>query len=406
MLKKMLRRQVQSFVYRCLLRELPKPYEHVTGYCWRSRLPIRRSAATASDVPDDSSLLLFEDQRYLGPPNSRRKYIESIGRGWYCEADQVVYFSTADNTDPNDNQRDYAYSTSRWLHSRNSGAANNLLRRETTDAAIARDVEYALGGMKYQDICQEVGIHGFIGKSVLEIGPGPSCAWALLLACRGADVTVVDPYPALWDESYHPAFFAALLTAVGDLPDMDPTPIRNMLDDREFSERVLRRHDDPIEQSELRDESFDFVFSNAVGEHFYDSAAAFRQLYRVTKPGGWGFHWIDFRDHRDFTSPLEYLLMSESEFAREFGLRRGEIGNRLRADEMSAIVERAGFEIVRREQTILADGPYLEAFVPRLRNSASPYRDTSQEELQVLGELLVLRKPDRLATGSDSRLSN
>ena len=394
MLKNLLRKQAQSFVYQLLLRELPKPYEHVGGCCWRSRLADLRRDSLEDDATQCSTLLLFEDRRYLGPANSRRTHIESIGRGWYCHEDASVYFSTPDNTNPNDNRRAYAYSTSPWLHSRNSGAANNLLRRETSDAAIARDVEYALGGIKYQAICRELGINDLAGKSVLELGPGPSCAWSLLLACCGASVSVVDPYPAAWDESYHPIFFSALRKAIGDLSGTDVTPISNLLDDREFSQRVIRRHDDPVEQLELPNDSFDIVFSNAVGEHFYDSAAAFVQLHRVTKPGGWGFHWIDFRDHRDFDSPLEYLLMSDAEFAREFGLRRGEIGNRLRADEMATIIEHAGFEIVSRAPTIRADESYLDHFVPRLRDShSSRYRDVSDDKLRMLGECFVLRKP-------------
>ena len=86
--------------------------------------------------------------------------------------------------------------------------------------------------------------------------------------------------------------------------------------------------------------------------------------------------------------------MSDGDFSREFGLRRGEIGNRLRANEMAAVIERAGFEIVRREATVQANEGYLGNIVPRLRASASsPYREVSTTELQVLGELLVLRKP-------------
>ncbi len=356
-------------------------------------MPSLPKGSAASNVPQASTVLLFEDRRYLGPSNSRRKHVESIGRGWYRHEDKFIYFSTPDNTDPNNNQRAYAYSMSRWLYARNSGVANNLLRRETTDAAIARDVEYALGGVKYQDICREFGINDFAGKSVLELGPGPSCAWALLLACRGAEVSVVDPYPAAWDETYHPIFFSALGRTIGEMPGTDITPIGDLLDDREFSSRVIPRHDDPVEQLELADNSFDIVFSNAVGEHFYDSAAAFAQLHRVTKADGWGFHWIDFRDHRDFSSPLEYLLMSDADFAREFGLRRGEIGNRVRADEMAAIIEQAGFEIVSRQPTIRAEASYLADFVPRLHGAnSSRYRDVSDDKLQVLGERFVLRK--------------
>lgn len=386
MLKQFLRRQAQSFAYRLLLRNLPKPYEHVGGYCWRSRLP--RSLPKA-----DSTLLLFEDRRYLGPANSRRKHVESIGRGWYRHDDEVIYFSTPDNTDPNTNRREYSYSVSSWLHTRNSGVANNLLHREVTDSAIASDVEYALAGSKYRNVCHEFGIHDLVDKSILELGPGPSCAWALLMACYGASVSVVDPYPATWDASYHPVFLSAFRNAVADLPGTDVSPISDLLEEQDFSEHVICRHEEPVELLEMDGESFDIVFSNAVGEHFFDCTAAFKQLHRVTKTGGWGFHWIDFRDHRDFQTPLEYLSMSDAEFAREFGLRRGEIGNRWRANEMSAVIEQAGFEVVRREPTIQAESTYLEAFIPRLRASGSSrYRDIPAAELQRLGELVVLRK--------------
>ncbi len=86
--------------------------------------------------------------------------------------------------------------------------------------------------------------------------------------------------------------------------------------------------------------------------------------------------------------------MSDADFAREFGLRRGEIGNRVRADEMAAIIEQAGFEIVSRQPTIRAEASYLADFVPRLRGAnSSRYRDVSDDKLQVLGERFVLRKP-------------
>lgn len=389
-----LRKQAQSIFYQLALRRLPKPFEHISGHCWRSKLGKSVAYSEGKSSGQTSTLLLFEDHQYLGPADSRQQHIEKIGRGWYRHDGDVVYFSTPDNTDPNTNGRAYSYSMSKWLHARSSGVANNVLRRDFSPAAIAADVEYAIQGVKYQNACEQVGIDNLQGKQILELGPGPACAWALLLVCRGATVSVVDPYPAVWDEEYHSRFFATLRDRLDATPGVDTRPLDALLGSGTFSQTVLRRCVDPVEEMELPDESFDIVFSNAVGEHFYDCAAAFEQLSRVTKSGGWGFHWIDFRDHRDFTRPLEYLLMSDGEFAREFGLRRGEIGNRLRANEMCAVIEQSGFEIVAREPTIRIEQAYLADFLPRLRTAnESRYRETGESELIVLGEFIVCRLP-------------
>jgi SAM-dependent methyltransferase len=76
--------------------------------------------------------------------------------------------------------------------------------------------------------------------------------------------------------------------------------------------------------AEATTERFDVTLSNAVLEHVFDPLRAAVNLHRVTAPGGIGFHQVDFRDHRDFTRPLEYLLLDEFSYVRMF---HGSTGN-------------------------------------------------------------------------------
>ena len=228
---------------------------------------------------------------------------------------------------------------------------------------------------------------------MLEIGPGINCGFAILLACYGAKPIVVDPYPVKWDERYHLPFFQLLRSELDGRPGVDLGPIDQLIEANDFDSRVIQRFDCPVELLDLEDDSIDVVCSNAVGEHFYDVDEAFRQLYRVTKPGGYGFHQVDFGDHRDFTRPLEYLLMSEAEFQQEFGLHRGEIGNRVRAAEMSRSITSSGLEIVNFDPNRFVDAEYLADFLPRLRScSESPYREIAEEQLRILAGRYITRK--------------
>lgn len=89
----------------------------------------------------------------------------------------------------------------------------------------------------------------------------------------------------------------------------------------------------------------DITLSNAVFEHLFDVPAAYRQLARLMSPGAYGIHQIDHRDHRDFTRPWEFLLLSESEFRQMFQDRHGECGNRTPLDTMVSIFKTSGFDI-------------------------------------------------------------
>jgi ubiquinone/menaquinone biosynthesis C-methylase UbiE len=78
----------------------------------------------------------------------------------------------------------------------------------------------------------------------------------------------------------------------------------------------------------LADGSFDCVISNAVLEHVYEPVAVAASLARVTRPGGHNFHQIDFRDHKDFRHPLEFLLFGTRDYRDEFERTKSGRGNR------------------------------------------------------------------------------
>jgi hypothetical protein len=389
-----LRRIAKKLTYEVLLRPLPRPFTHVRGNCWSCQLPQLSGLGDDDNHSERSTMLLFENERYLGPPHSQQNYVKSIGRGWYRHWKDSVYFSTSDNSDPNANGRKYSYSTSEWLYNRRSGAPVNLRSLRSSFEAVRSDVEYALAGSKYVDAAHKVGVDSFAGIPVLELGPGFNCSWAILLASHGARPIVADPYPARWNQLYHPRFFELLRDRIAVEPGCSVEPINRLLKAGDFVPDVIERHDCPVEQLDLEDEAVECVFSNAVVEHFYDVEAAFRQLFRVTQRGGYGFHWVDFRDHRDFDRPLEYLLMPESEFKIEFGLHRGELGHQMRPHELQRLVESVGFDVVSFEPTLIADESYLAQFIPRLRAcSESSYRSNSVEQFQVISGFFCLKRP-------------
>ena len=63
----------------------------------------------------------------------------------------------------------------------------------------------------------------------------------------------------------------------------------------------------------------------------------------LTAANGIGLHQVDFRDHRSYDRPLEYLLMDEFSFVELLQQERGGCGNRLRPHQMDGLFRRAGF---------------------------------------------------------------
>lgn len=104
-------RQIRSPRFFRILRALARgPYfgaiseihpEH--GHCFYAKLPSR----LLSDLESSSSLLLFEDDRPLGPAHAPHDEMRAQGGGRFSHWGAHLYFTTSDNSDPRSNGRRY-----------------------------------------------------------------------------------------------------------------------------------------------------------------------------------------------------------------------------------------------------------------------------------------------------------
>lgn len=259
----------------------------------------------------------------------------------------------------------------------------NYRAQDVSREAIARDVDYALQvGLNYaRAIGAALGhprsdLSVVSGFDLVEIGPGPSLGPALLLACGGARVTVADRFAARWDANYHPVVLRELLRRVESIQHGLGAPIARVLDARAFIPEVIDLQECAAEELDrLPARSADLVISNAVLEHLADVPRAFRGMAHIGRPGSLGLHQVDFRDHRDFSKPLEYMTLSAADFQRLFDSRMGECGNRWRSGPMGKAFEAAGFAVRRFDASLWAEADYLADVKTRLHPDVQPVSD-------------------------------
>ena len=224
---------------------------------------------------------------------------------------------------------------------------------------------------------------------ILELGPGVNFAPQLVLASKGAKVTVADRFLAPWSDDYHPTFYRAFRERWGD----EVSTIDRVLREGAHVAEAIRSFANPAENlTDIPTASFDLVISNAVLEHVYSMPAACREMARVTAPGGLNLHQIDFRDHKDFVRPLEFLTIPDEEFDAIFTWKNGERGNRWRLSETRSAFEQVGFKLLGLEVNTQTDLNYLEEFLPRLRAASSRYKNWPRDDLVALSAFLKLGK--------------
>ena len=261
----------------------------------------------------------------------------------------------------------------------------------------------------YFSAFQKIGV-SIEGLSFLEIGPGPEFGAQLILASMGAKISVADPYLAEWDPDFHPYVYQMLSEK---WPDANGELKKAVAEQsHEATSLVLIR--EPAEAlNSIPDGSVDFIYSNAVLEHVVDMRRVAHELARVSKVGAWSAHQIDWRDHRDFSRPLEHLTLSNDEFLRaaEAANWKFEFGNRLRSIEFRALFEEAGFETIERETNMWAEKDYMADFLPRIRASyLSNYADWPEDDLvRISGRFYVKKLPleqvPRLKSNADDIFS-
>jgi SAM-dependent methyltransferase len=272
------------------------------------------------------------------------------------------------------------------------GSPVNLMHRETTPAAFQADVDYGMQvicGFEMWAVGAGISLKD---KVVLEIGPGINLAATIGLRALGASrVYVADRWLPVWQKDYNPRFCRMMAERIRkDRPDLN-ADIFDRVASEGFNSAVIPIQSQVELLAQHMPEQVDAVFSNAVLEHVADHVAGARSLFAITKDGGINFHQVDFRYHRDFSRPLDHLLMTSDQFERDSIANHYELGCQVRPGELQTILETVGFTFAWHPNAFATDA-YLSEIIPLLRASNSAYRYAPEELLKPTGGLFVLRK--------------
>lgn len=257
----------------------------------------------------------------------------------------------------------------------------------STKSSIEEDVSYAIKiGFEYLELVKS-SQERLDKKTVLELGPGINFGSTMVLACFGANVQIADKFVSPWREDYHPQFYKALCGKLSKLKlnNVDVAPLKKLIRLGHYSEEIVKTIDLSQGTLSIPSATIDYIFSNAVLEHVYDLKQLFSELFRVSKPGAMGFHQIDFRDHRDFSKPLEYLLMGKKEFDAMFDERNGECGNQWRYNTYENYFLESGFFIKKFDPNMFADEQYIQDIRDRIQQQGvSDYLNIPSDILKII----------------------
>ncbi|CAA7619672.1 hypothetical protein MTBSS4_250046 [Magnetospirillum sp. SS-4] len=329
-----------------------------------------------------SPVQLSEDGRPLQTSHAGHDDIRAKGNGRYSHWQSWFWFAASDNSNPNTNGRRY-------------GARVNWDGFFTQHARLA-----AIHVRQYLAHIPNGG-EGVTGRTILELGPGSGTGTLYAFAALGARVIGLDPYPQKWSQDWHIPYMQVLareLAREGVLINEEA------LCSDDTRECVSLTHASVEKIPEFLHGQADIILSTAVLEHVEDMAATVAALAKASKPGALGIHIVDFRDHRDASRPLEYMLLDDEAFeAENKGYYRYVIGNRQTLPRLKALLERGGFHVVAAETFLANDGAYVNDILARIRTSRTRFRDIARPELEVgIGTFVLTRAPgDRTVAAND-----
>jgi SAM-dependent methyltransferase len=340
------------------MRKLVGPFPNRRGACYMVDVPFMPVGDEVDDM-QRSRLYVYEDGKPIGTPHHQAADIASEGQGRFSHWQHYLLFSASDNTDPNSNGRTY---TVQWSHDR------HWQDRLQDALACLRALE------------ADTGIQGadWSGKRVLEAGPGQDFGLGLLLAGLGAEYVALERLHRRWSDTVHTPFIRYVMThAKAHLPNFDPARLTPLLQGNGYMGAPVRIVAEDAETVADLAGPFDLICSFRALEHVADPDAVLARFASWTKPGGWGVHLVDYCDYSDYSHPLDFLLIDDASYdmPEYHGPYPYDRGNRWRHAELCAAFVRAGFRPVGEVVLRTAQDRYLEAFLPRVRASASRFKN-------------------------------
>lgn len=234
---------------------------------------------------------------------------------------------------------------------------------------------------------------------ILHIGSGHSLGVEIYSLLRwGGEWTAIEPFPGLRGEYPFDSHVLMIkeLIALFNIPCNGNAEIvfngndKNVGLDKGKSPRLNYFPNVKLENFH-NNETYDICYSCAVMEHVVDVESFVGKTYQLLSPGGFAFHWIDLRDHRDFSRPLDFLTIGKSEWHEIYG-HAGHFlhGNQLRYSDYRQIFLQHGFRIVAEEAYMKNGEEYIQEVSVGF---ADEYTSLTSEDLEVAGVLFVLEKP-------------
>jgi hypothetical protein len=103
---------ISSDQQKIIKQDLAGPFKHEQGHCWVMELRALARWADSQPQQENSTLMIYEDGRPLGPAHAQHDNIRKMGQGRFSHWGEALYFSASDNSDPNTNGKHYTITAS------------------------------------------------------------------------------------------------------------------------------------------------------------------------------------------------------------------------------------------------------------------------------------------------------
>jgi len=215
-----------------------------------------------------------------------------------------------------------------------------------------KHIEYSK--KQFEEFVNKVGgITKIKDKKILELGPGGSLGFGLLMLQNGASQYIVI------EDGQHTFINKKQMKFYKKLLGNNEVSIKKFFIFK--NERYYYNQEfinfikiDQNSKYDLASDSVDSIYSYAVLEHVHNLDLCFSEMARVLKIGGLMEHQVDLRDHIFSQDSLWFLKISDFWFKFLFE-KTGEYVNRKRFSYYNDLIDRYGLKIIEVNKNILFD---------------------------------------------------